>query len=191
MIVLTLPRCGATKYCMDLAEKTGLKFVGEMTPNYINEFNPYLAHMKKQFHETNHDESIGIDEYIDVIENPDKYILQINDAQHFMLPHADVFLLRKDVENIMFSFANLVAKAYNTPDAMNHIMPWINSILNPTRLVYTYVHKKNITPVWYEDYFDNFPCNTPQLDALPDAEQFKEAIRAFNLNEYSQRILGS
>lgn len=189
MIVLTLPRCGATKYCLDMAEKTGLPFVGEMTPNFITDFNPYLAEMKKEFHETHHDSSISVDDFINVIENPDNYIIQVNDAQHFLLPKADVFLLRKDVNNIMFSFANLVAKAYKTPDAMNYIMPWINSLLNPTRLIYTYVHKKNITPVWYEDYFDNYPCSTPELDSLPDSEQFKDVIRSFNLNALSQQIL--
>ena len=173
---------------MDLSEKTNLPFVGEMHPDYITEFDPVRAHTKIHHHETHHDERIGIDEYIHVLENKDKYIIQINDAQHFMLPYADIFLLRKNVNNILFSQGNLLLKAH---PAMTEdlVYRWMSLLINPIKLVYTYVYKKNITPVWYEDYFNDYPCLTPFLDRLPKIEEFKEHVDSLYLNYLSDKIL--
>ena len=118
----------------------------------------------------------------------DKYIIQANLSNHFLLPHADVFLLRKNVTNIMLSYANLAAKAY--PDEpIEPIFKLVYSIRNSIRLVYSYVYEKGIEPVWYEDYFNDHPCLTPHLDALPGVEEYKQKLYDLNLNALSEQIL--
>jgi hypothetical protein len=107
MLVVTHGRSGATRYCMDMSEKTGLPFVGEMSPANI-ESNPY-AKVKSESHETGYQPTYTPDEFYDLVfDNADK-IVQANRSAVGLIPYADVVLLRRDLKQSLMSFAKLLS----------------------------------------------------------------------------------
>ena len=170
MLVVSLPRSGATKYCMDLAEQTGLRFVGDMNPGNIIEYGAWWAKIKQNAHETKHDQSISVADYLDVIDNKQNYIILANTGNHLLLPMADKIILRRNLVNTFRSVCNYWLKM--TPEmTMTTLLDLtVNPLVANTKLIYEYIKKDSSNVVWYEDYFNNFPCNTPALDNHPNKD---------------------
>lgn len=176
MLVVSLPRSGGTKFCMDLAEKTGLPFAGDMQPDNIRELGSTWAKVKEQFHETQCDQSLPFETYIDVLRNLDRYVVLCNAGNHLMLPHADKFILRRNRDNVFRSLANYWLKII----PQMHHETLISSVLRPmmssASLIYTWVDMYDCDVVWYEDYFNDKPCLTPALDAYENKDYILRAI---------------
>lgn len=164
MIIAALPRCGATKYCLDLSEKTNIPFIGEYRPLHINGFQNIEVSKKSQYHETGFQPLINHDIFVDAIVNPDNYIVLINDNPHLILPQAKCILLRKNIRNVFYSTANILLKSNPNMKAsvinnvaMFQIFEWFYAIT-------IYLERTKLPIIWYEDYFNNKPVNTEYLD---------------------------
>lgn len=168
MIVCSLPRCGATKYCLDLQHKTGLKFIGELNPIYIQEYGDTV---KREHHETNFQPNYTKEEYIEALCNHDKMIVLANQSPHLLVPQCDRVVLRKNMRNSFLSLANFFIKCrpyLKSAGIIQHLFLTFQSYYGV--LCYLSRHEKPI--VWYEDYFGINDTTTPLLDAYP----FKRVI---------------
>lgn len=170
MLVVSLPRSGATKYCMDLSEQTGLPFVGDMNPGNIVEYGAWWAKIKQNAHETKHDQSISISDYLDVLHNREKYVILANTGNHLLLPMADKIILRRNVVNTFRSICNYWLKMAPEMNVKTLLDLTVNPMVAHSKLLYKYVQNNASNVVWYEDYFDNFPCNTSALDQHLDKD---------------------
>lgn len=160
MIVCAPPRCGATKYCLDLEKHTGLKFVGELNPMYIVDYS--TNNIKAPNHETLFQPSITKYQYLDYLVNPDKYIILCNHSAHLSIHNSDIVILRRSLENTLLSYANFMIKCMpylGGESILQHIHLTYQSIYG--MLSYLEVIKKPI--VWYEDYFKILNTNTEYL----------------------------
>lgn len=167
MLVVSLPRSGGTRYCMDLSVNMRLRYAGDMNPLNIKEYGAPWAQIKQTHHELTHDQSLSLTEYIDVLQNPDKHVVLCNTANHMMLPRADKFFLRINFGNSIRSLANYWLKI--APDITEEVL--LQTVINPTiihgKLVYDYIQRNECDITWYEHYFKDKPCLTPLLDVSP------------------------
>jgi hypothetical protein len=167
MLVVSLPRSGGTRYSMDLSVNMRLRYAGDMNPMNIKEYGAPWAQIKQAHHELTHDQSLSLTDYIDVLHNPDKYVVLCNNANHMMLPKADKFFLRINFGNSIRSLANYWLKISPTID---HNM-LLQTVIVPTilngKLVYEYIKRNDCNVTWYEHYFKDKPCITPLLDDSP------------------------
>jgi hypothetical protein len=164
MIIAALPRCGATKYCLDLQEKTGLKFIGELNPIYLDDYHDTA---KQTYHETGFQPLYSNDVFVDALINPDKHIILINQSPHLRIHDADIVLLRKNMKDAFISQANFFIKSrpYLKGEAiLQHLYLSFQSFYG----VATYLNKhQKSNVVWYEDYFKMSGTKTDSLDDHP------------------------
>lgn len=164
MLVISLPRSGGTRYCMDLSVNMRLHYAGDMNPMNIKEYGAQWAQIKQAHHELQHDQSLSLTDYIDVLQNPDKYVVLCNTANHLLLAQADKFFLRKNFRNSIRSLANYWLKIM--PEIREDVL--LQTIINPTiihgKLIYEYINRNDCNVTWYEDYYKDKPCITPLLN---------------------------
>lgn len=161
MKVVALPRCGATRYCLDLQEETGLEFIGEVNPMYIYEYGDTA---KKEYHETKFQPNYSIEKYIDVLINPDKYIALYNQSPHLMIASSDIVLLRKNMHDAFISQANFFIKSrpyLKGEGILQHIFISYQSFVGV--IAYLTKHTKKI--VWYEDYYNISGTSSEYIDS--------------------------
>lgn len=161
MKVVALPRCGATRYCLDLQEKIGLEFIGELNPIYINEYGDTA---KKQYHETGFQPNYSMEKYIEVLTNPSKYIALYNQSPHLVVHEADKIILRRNMLDAFISQANFFIKCrpyLKGEGILQHIFMSFQSFIGV--LAYLKSSPKDI--VWYEDYFGIVGTKTDYLDS--------------------------
>lgn len=161
MIIASLPRCGATKFCIDRSEETGLPFIGELNPMYMSDYGD-LNH-KKTYHETQFQPLLPGPTFVEALSAPHKYISLVNVSPHLVVASADYVVLRKNMRNAMLSTANFFIKCRSYlkgEGVIQHLymmhqswhgLSWYLSI-NKTSLV------------WYEDYYGISKTNTDYLD---------------------------
>ena len=172
MIVCSLPRCGATKFCLDLQEKTGLEFVGEIHPNHINNTR------KSSTHETEHQTNFTLDTFAEVLHDNSKKIVLVNQHAYLLAPYAHAFILRKNMRNASLSLANYMLKVYPElkPNALRFSMELIH---NDHRALTAYLNKYPKEVIWYEDYYGIEDTKTPLLDKYPGKDSIIKEIDAY------------
>lgn len=157
MIICALPRCGATKICLDLEERKGLKFIGEPHPMYIN------TSRKEEVHETNYQPSFSEIDFAEYLYNHDNYILLVNQSPFLLLPFCDTLILRRNMLDAFFSQANFLLKMY--PDIKaNLLIHQIKLSIKDYKGVRAYIQRYEVPTIYYEDYFNIKGTQTPILN---------------------------
>lgn len=172
MIVCSLPRCGGTKFCLDLQDKTGLEFVGEMHPNHINNDR------KSSTHETEYQTNFTPEAFADLLHDNSKNIVLINQHAYLLAPFADAFILRRNMRDASLSLANYMLKVYPElkPNALRFSMTLIH---NDHLALMAYLNKYKKEVVWYEDYYGISGTKTPLLDVYPGRDSIIKEIDAY------------
>lgn len=169
MIVCSIPRCGATKYCLDLEESTGLKFVGELNPLYMFE-NRKVIH-----HEAAVQQSFTSEDFSALLYNNDKHIVMINKSSYLVADKADAIILRKNMLDAFLSYANFILKLYPDIETKVLIKDVQDSIYDYYGLK-SYIDRYPCKVVWYEDYYGITNTITPLLDKHIHGRVIKKAI---------------
>lgn len=170
MIVCSLPRCGATSFCLDLQDQTGLKFVGELNPMYLYD------NRKAEAHETKYQLTFTPEQFADIVNNNDDCILLVNKAPHLSLAKCSYVILRRNMLDAFMSFANFLLKMY--PDIDTKIL--INEVQFSIYDYYglkAYIDRYPKDVIWYEDYFGIEGTKTELLDQHKHGRLIKKAIR--------------
>jgi len=163
MIVITLPRSGGTKFCMDLAKEHNLEYFGELcfdhTTNYDHKFVS-LAEHKNKHHEIPNCQPVRTPHnFMRALSNHEKYVIQSNiHSPITLLPFADYFLLRRDFHNMVKSWFNFIVDTVEQRDDADAVFSWmlpnmIDRFGKYTNIIieYCYINWKTIT--WYEDLY--------------------------------------
>lgn len=158
MIVCSLPRCGATRFCLDLQEKTKLKFVGEMHPIHIENDRKALVH------ETRYQPTFTPEQFADLIHYNEDHIVLINQHSYLKVDQASFIILRRNMKNAYLSMANFMIKMYPSikPTGIIH---QLNLMRNDQQGLEAYLDKYPREVIWYEDYYDKEETCTPLLDS--------------------------
>ena len=157
MIVCSLPRCGATKFCLDLQDKLGLEFVGELHPIHINNDRKALVH------ETKFQTSFTKDQFADLLYNNDDNIVLINQHSYLLVKNAQCVIMRKNMRDASLSLADFLIKMY--PGIKTAVIIQQLKIMHSDHLALTsYLDKYPKDIVWYEDYYGREGTSTPLLD---------------------------
>jgi hypothetical protein len=183
MIVCSLPRCGATRFCLDLQESSGLPFVGELNPMYVDSCND--ANVKQPYHETKFQPTYTQDTYLNAIVNPSDYVVLVNQSPHLYIDRADYVMLRKDMRDAFLSLANffLLSRPYLRGDGViQHLYLSFHSLYG----VLLYLNKYQKPIVWYEDYYGIEGTKTETLDKHPHKKIIISQIdKLFAMNDTS------
>lgn len=158
MIVCSLPRCGATKYCLDLEKELNIPFVGELNPIHIGNSN------KETHHETKFQPNLTPARFAEILENRDKYIVMVNMASYMYIPTCDKIILRKNMRNAALSYANLLIKIHGDAIHPIGILHQLFLMNNDYIGITSYLAEYPKEVVWYEDYYGNLKTVTPFLD---------------------------
>jgi hypothetical protein len=167
MIVVAIPRSGATRICMDLAEKHNIKFLGEMSPrNLENE----LRLRKDLTHETKFEIKVTPEEYCKSIERDPNYICLANyPGANLLTSDADYVVMRKNLKDCLYSWLNYVIKGgrLNGNDGVAKIEAFfmLKMLLDTAYGVITYCLHNDKEIIWYEDYF---PGMDTRYSHIPD-----------------------
>lgn len=192
MIVAAAPRAGGTKFCMDLAEEYGLKFFGEVHPRNCSELGAEFSKNKAAIHETRHNQICSINEFFDLVEDHSNHVVLLNHSMLFALNKATFYLMRKNFRNCVRSMIELALRGGANDLFFLTYTTGVQTFAELYTLV-SYVERNNIKPIWYEDYFNNKPCNTPLLDAHPSREiiwnAIEEKIKLSGIAEKMHNIL--
>lgn len=175
MLVAALPRCGATKYCLDLQESTGLEFIGELNPIYLDQYSDTA---KRDNHETRFQPLYSIDKFVEALTDHSNYIVLVNQSPHLVLHNSDYLVLRRNMYNAFLSQANFFIKCrpyLNGEGVLQHLYISFQSFLG----VVAYISKsgyKNI--IWYEDYFGIQDTTTDFIDIHIHGKLIKRHIKS-------------
>jgi hypothetical protein len=178
MIIVAMARSGATKICMDLAEKNNLQFVGELTATNLYDSTRYR---KDKDHETNFEIAFDPELWTKIINrDPSLCILANHAKQYTLLKDADYVILRKNYVNCLLSFAEYrVRNVRNTPltqEYLSHFRIFIYLMLDSLVGIATYCLNNDKKIIWYEDYFPNMPTEykvargQPRIMEIIDSE---------------------
>lgn len=171
MIVVAIPRSGATRICMDLAEKHNIKFLGEMSPRNMSS---QLRLRKDLTHETKFEIKVTPEEYCKSVERDPNYVYLANyPGSNLLTSDADYVVMRKDLKNSLFSWVNYVIKGgkLTTTDievdatARLKCFFMLDMILDNTYGIVTYCLNNAKEIIWYEDYF---PDMDTKYNLIPD-----------------------
>lgn len=175
MLVCAPPRCGATKYCLDLEQSTGLTFVGELTPMYIADYG--AENRKAAHHETLFQPDMTKAQFVSYLTDRDKYIVLCNQAPHLLVHSSDVVVLRKSLEDNLFSVANFFIKAmpYLTAEG---IIQYLHLAYQSIYGLLTYLEVNDKPIIWYEDYFNISGTKTNFLDEHKHSRIIKRTIHS-------------
>ncbi len=181
MLVIAPPRCGATKICMDLSEKLGLPFIGELNPMYIDSCNE--VNEKQKHHETFYQPTYAVDTYLNALTDHTKYVVLVNQSPHLMIHSADVVVLRKNMKNAFLSQANFFIKSrpyLNGEGVIQHL--YLSFFSYYGMLCYLDKYEKAI--VWYEDYFHREDTSISEIESHKHGKAILKYIdRMFKQND--------
>jgi hypothetical protein len=172
MIVCSLPRCGATRFCLDLEEKTKLKFAGEIHPIHIGN------NRKSETHETGYQTNFTEDSFAEILQDHSEHIVLVNQHSYLLANQASAFILRRNMRNATFSMANYLLKVYPKlkPNAIRFN---IGLMYNDYRALLAYLNKYDKEVVWYEDYYGIEDTTTPLLDSYPGKDSIIKEIDSY------------
>jgi len=154
MIVVATPRSGATKICMDLAEKNNLKFLDELIPRNMTD----LRLPKEASHETGYGVRFTREEWISGLKNEPGYLsLCNNPGSDLMLPKADYVVMRKNLKNTIYSWINYQTKTNRSLRGTRGRAVSYFFTVQVIELAYGIIQyclaDDNVNIIWYEDYF--------------------------------------
>lgn len=170
MIVCSLPRCGATRFCLDMEEQTGVPFVGELNALYLFE------NRKAEHHETKYQKDFTADQFAYLIYDKKSNIVMINKSSYLIVDKADYVILRKNMIDAFMSYANFMLKLYPDIDT-KVLLKEIQFTAYDYFGLKSYIDKYVCNIVWYEDYFGTSGTQTPLLDSHRHGSVIKKAIR--------------
>lgn len=185
MITVTVPRCGGTIFCLDLAKKFNLKFAGQAySPKFVDDYYKVRRpNWKKISHETNAQPEFQRQHYLDVIVNPGQYSILFNGVDNaLILPQADYLLLRKNIYNTFasyYKYLKILNQQFNQPTLDHQRLMWdfslrFNCIYNIC--VFSLHTGKKIT--WYEDHY-----TSPDYQIDSEVLQYFAIIKQTNLDQ--------
>jgi len=157
MIVCSLPRCGATKFCLDIQSKIGMPFVGELHPIHIDNDRKTIVH------ETGFQTNYTKEQFADLLHYNKDHIVLINQHSYLLANRASFIILRKNMKDASLSLANFMLKMYpsiKTTAIIQQLKIMHNDHLGLT----TYLNKYPRDTIWYEDYYNIEGTKTPLLD---------------------------
>lgn len=157
MIVCSLPRCGATRFCLDLQEKIGMSFVGELHPIHIDN------NKKSEVHETGFQTNFTKEQFAKLLHYNKDNIVLINQHSYLKVDIASFIILRKNMRDASLSLANFMLKMYpgiKTTAIIQQLKVMHNDHLG----ISVYLDKYPRDVIWYEDYFNIKGTSTPLLD---------------------------
>jgi hypothetical protein len=157
MIVCSLPRCGATRFCIDLQEKIGLPFVGELHPIHIG------SSRKADMHETKYQTNFTPDQFASLIHYNKDHIILINQHSYLKVDRASFIVLRKNMRDASLSLTNFLLKMY-PGIKLNAVLHQLHLMHNDHLALTAYLDKYPRDVVWYEDYYSLQGTRTPLLD---------------------------
>lgn len=176
MIVISTPRSGGTKFCLDLSEKLNLPYKGDLQLANTPEMGSSWHIAKAQNHETNTGGAITVNDLASTVSDYKNNIVLLNMDFVPMLPFADVYLIRKNKRNIFTSMVNYMMKIGNgtLPGFFNEATLYKRMV--ECKVYDEYLKQNNITPTYYEDYFNNYPHHTPILNEHPEMTRYLDFI---------------
>jgi hypothetical protein len=177
MIVISMPRCGGTKFCMDKAEETGKRFVGDLDIMNLQELYSIWAKIKFTHHEVgpNHYQALRSDEMVEYITNSKDYIILSNHNFLQLMPYGDYYLLRKNKRDILSSILNYWLRIGNG-DLTKFTLEDLTKMAVTCKIYTLFLEKNNIEPIWYEDYFNNKRHNPTWINQHKDKRTFNSYI---------------
>lgn len=160
MIVATFPRTGATKFCVDLAKKHNLPFVGELSPMYSPEIGENGYYDKKSKHEvSNCQPQPSLEMFTKYLDTKD-CVKQVNRSAYLVVDKASYILLRKDFQHCAESLVNTIHKA--SRPGTEKIFPIIIATLfkeifgEVAALTAWCIEHPERKITWFEDYFPKY-----------------------------------
>jgi len=173
MIVCSLPRCGATRFCLDLQEKIGLPFVGEMHPIHIENDRKSLVH------ETQYQTAFTPKQFADLIHCNKDCIVLINQHSYLKVRQAEFIILRRNMKNAYLSMANFMIKMYPNIK-LTSLIHQLSLMRNDQLAIEIYLDKYPREVIWYEDYYDKKETDTPLLDAYAGRDIIIKALESYH-----------
>lgn len=175
MIIVALPRSGGTKYCMDLADETGLEFVGEVDQLPVEGLRVHTAFARSKARWGINKLEYTLDEFFDIMKDHSKYIVMSNNG-NVLGPHiADRFIFRKNIKNIFLSMADQLLQIPGFIQHEQQLASMLSKIHDDMVVIIHYVYRSpEIIPDWHEDLYGHYEKLTPYLDAKP----YRDAIYA-------------
>lgn len=170
MIVCSIPRCGATAFCLDLQDQTGIPFVGELNPLYMFE------NKKAEYHETKHQQDFTPNSFADLLYDNKNSIVMINKSSYLLANRADYVILRRNMMDAFMSYANFMLKIHPYIDTRVLIQE-LKITASDYAGLKSYIDKYVCNIVWYEDYFGMSGTQTPILDSHKHALVIKKAVQ--------------
>lgn len=189
MIVISIPRCGGTKFTYDLSIKHNLQFVGETKSIYVSN---YLKHKpsKPYIHELPNQVMFDENYWIDTIINPQKYAILANHRDISMLfPIADYFLMRRSFNNMIGAYLkwlDMNEVFYNTTYTKEVRKMEIYYVIHNIYAICLWCKKTNKKITWYEDHF-----HTPDYILDENLNFYVSMINHTNLEELFVEVGGT
>lgn len=159
MIVATFPRTGATKFCVDLAKKHNMPFVGELTPAYSPEVGANGYPDKKTKHEVpNCQPQPTLQMFTKYMDTKD-CVKQVNRYAYLVVDKADYILLRRDFYHVAESLIGVLTnhglgREGNIPLFMAVMVQEI--FCETAALTAWCVEHPERKITWFEDYFPKY-----------------------------------
>lgn len=159
MKIISLPRSGATQYCMDLASSYGLTFRGELRKDMCSEYGDY-ATIKSLHHESGYlcqPVYHTVSEYLEALKDPNSLWL-VNDHNDVSshLPEAAGVMLRKRYMDSFYSLAMLFdAQVKHVERPAYWVNNWDCYVANLSVILDWIIANPETPVLWYENYFPN------------------------------------
>lgn len=157
--IISIPRSGATQFCIDYADKHGLTWRGELW----NEMCPNIgmgrqSAIKRNHHESGHRAQPAyetVSQYFTALKDPNSLWLvnSINDVSGH-LPDALGVMLRKNYIDSFYSQAQVFTAQEKHFGSIWWVNQWAPYVTNLS-LILDWILRFPTPVVWYEDYFPN------------------------------------
>jgi len=174
MIVVAEPRCGATKFCIDLAEKNNLDFLGELYLESITglEFLTHHKHPKSIAHETKTGNFFSI-ETMDLYTDEKKLFLLNQPVNTMGFDTSKFFIMRKNIRDTLLSYNNYLLTFGNINEdkinfALGLALFYTQHVFKISYMITKYCKHYNKNVLWYEDMEYCKPVNTEKLNMTPE-----------------------
>jgi hypothetical protein len=184
--IISIPRSGATQYCIDISRRNGLAYRGELSSDMSMEYSSSSL-IKHKYHES------GVlaqpiyhttKQYFDALRDPNSIWLVNgpNDVSPH-LPEAEVVFLRKRYMDSFNSLANMFDKAGNTTQDIwwnGGQYGWRAEVSNLSLILDWLILYSDTPVIWYEDYFPNKPSTH---SAGPEHHILLKWLKYYNIAE--------
>ena len=157
MIVLSVPRCGATAFAMAYAEELGVPFFGEMSCFMNDDYQPGFALQKRRFHEAgiNCQPTRTAREFYLDLKNSHKGVWLANPAVDCtpILPFADKIILRKNVVDSVGSLLEIIQLEFGHENYPHWAQDRVDALIKNHSIMLDWSYHTEFPIFWYEDCF--------------------------------------